>query len=146
MAMNVVRNLAVVLLLAGLLRGFAMQDQSTSPTPTPSPSPTASASPTPSVAKPKKVRVSSGVAEGMKIHDVQPVYPRDARVNHITGDVVLQATIDRQGNIQDLRPVSGDPILVKSAVKAVSKWKYRPYVLNGEVVEVETQITVRYHM
>lgn len=82
----------------------------------------------------------------MKIHDVQPVYPRDARVNHITGDVVLQATIDRQGNIQDLRPVSGDPILVKSAVKAVSKWKYRPYVLNGEVVEVETQITVRYHM
>jgi protein TonB len=143
--MKAARTLAVVLLLAAL-RGFAMQDQPASPSPTPSPSPTASPSPTPSVAKPQKVRISSGVAEKSKIHDVQPVYPWDARVNHITGDVVLQATIDREGNVQNLKPVSGDPILVKSAIKAVSQWKYRPYRLNGEPVEVETQITIKYHM
>lgn len=79
-------------------------------------------------------------------HRVEPVYPWDARVNHITGDVVLQATIDRQGNITNLRAVKGDPILVKSAVKAVSQWKYHPYVLNGEVVEVETTVLIKYHM
>lgn len=97
-------------------------------------------------AKSTKIRISSGVAERLIRHRVQPVYPWDARVNQITGDVILQVTIDRQGNPTNIRPVSGDPILIKSAVKAVSKWKYRPYVLNGEVVEVETTIKIKYHM
>ena len=105
-----------------------------------------SASPTPSVAKPQKVRISSGVAEGMRLHYVQPEYPREARKQHISGDVVLQATIDRKGNVRNIAVVEGDPILVKSAVKAVSQWKYRPYVLNGELVEVETMFTIKYHM
>jgi TonB family protein len=96
--------------------------------------------------EPKKLRVSSGVAEQLKIHDVQPVYPWDARVNHITGTVLLQATIDQQGNTANIVAVQGDPILIKSAIKAVSQWKYRPFVLNGKPVEVETTIKIQYHM
>lgn len=94
----------------------------------------------------KKIRVSSGVAERLKIHDVQPVYPWDARVNHISGSVLLQATIDQQGNTANIVAVQGDPILVKSAIKAVSQWKYRPYIFNGKPVEVETTIKIQYHM
>lgn len=93
-----------------------------------------------------KVRVSSGVAEGLKVHDVSPVYPREARKNHVQGDVILRATIDRQGNIADLKLVSGEPILADAAVEAVKQWKYKPYILNGEPVEVETQVLIRFHM
>lgn len=94
----------------------------------------------------RKLRVSSGVANSLKIHDVQPVYPRDARVNHISGSVLLQATIDQQGNIANIVAVQGDPILVKSAIKAVSRWKYRPYIFNGKPVQLETTIKVQYDM
>ena len=100
----------------------------------------------PNVAEPKRVRISSGVAEGSKLHDVQPEYPPVARINHITGDVVLHVLIDREGNISELTLISGDPTLAESAVKAVRQWKYKPYLLNGKPVEVDTQVTVRYHM
>jgi outer membrane biosynthesis protein TonB len=120
--MNVARTLAVALLLAGLLRGFAMQDQSASPSPTPSASPAPSPSPTPNeAAKPKRVRLSSEVADGLRLHYVLPEYPREARKKHIAGDVVLHAIIDRQGKITNILVVSGDPILVKSAIKAVNQ-------------------------
>jgi TonB family protein len=97
-------------------------------------------------AEPKKLRVSSGVAEGLKIHDVQPEYPRAARINHISGDVLLLALIDREGNSADLTLLSGHPMLAESALKAVQQWKYRPYLLNGKPVEVETTIKVQYYM
>ncbi|HLY92935.1 MAG TPA: energy transducer TonB [Candidatus Angelobacter sp.] len=105
-----------------------------------------SAAPPPKVATPQKVRVSSGVAEGLKIHDVQPTYPQMARIAHIQGDVTLQATISKNGAIENLRAVNGHPILIQAALDAVRQWKYKPYVLNGEPVEVETQITVKFHM
>ena len=98
------------------------------------------------VAEPKKVRISSGVAEGLKIHDVQPEYPQTARISHISGDVVFQVLIDREGNIEEMKLISGHPILAESALKAVQQWKYKPYILNGKPVEVETMITVKYHM
>jgi TonB family protein len=97
-------------------------------------------------AEPKKVRVSSGVAEGLKIHDVQPEYPQAARISHITGDVVLHVLIDREGNIAELTLVSGHPLLAESAINAVKQWKYKPYLLNGKPVEVDTMITVKYQM
>jgi len=97
-------------------------------------------------AKPMKLRVSSRVAEEMKIHDVQPKYPREARERGIEGDVLLQATIDTQGNIINLRAVQGEPILVEASMDAVKKWRYRPYKLKGEPVEVETTIRVQFHM
>jgi periplasmic protein TonB len=105
-----------------------------------------STAPPPKVATPQKVRISSGVAEGMKIHDVQPTYPQMARIAHIQGDVVLQATISKTGSIENLRAVSGHPILIQAALDAVRQWKYKPYILNTEPVEVETQITVKFHM
>jgi TonB family protein len=95
---------------------------------------------------PKRLRVSSGVAEGLKIHDVTPRYPVEARQQRIEGDVILQATIDTKGNLGKLKVIQGDPILVAAAVDAVKQWKYRPYLLKGEPVEVETTIRVQFHM
>jgi periplasmic protein TonB len=105
-----------------------------------------STAPPPKVAAPQKIRVSSGVADGLKIHDVQPAYPQMAKIAHIQGDVVLQATISKNGAIENLRAVSGHPILIQAALDAVRQWKYKPYILNGEPVEVETQVTVKFHM
>jgi len=89
------------------------------------------------------VRVSR-MAEGMLIHRVQPEYPPLAKAAGIQGAVVLQAVIGRDGGIEKLRVVSGHPFLVQVAVKAVEQWRYKPYCLNGEAVEVETQVTVNF--
>lgn len=97
-------------------------------------------------AKPKKLRVSSGVAQGLRTHTVDPKYPREARDKGIYGDVILHATIDTKGKIASIRPVLGDPILVKAAIDAVKQWRYRPYVFNGEPVEVETTVKIQFHM
>jgi protein TonB len=95
---------------------------------------------------PKHLRVSSGVANSLKIHDAQPHYPRKAQEQGIQGDVILQATIDTKGNLANLKVVQGDPILVKAAVDAVKKWKYRPYILNDEPVDVDTTIKIQFHL
>ncbi len=95
---------------------------------------------------PQRLKVSSGVAEGLKLHDVTPVYPYEARLSHIQGDVILQATIGKDGLIHNLRAVSGHPILIEAAKGAVEQWRYRPYVLKGSPVEVETTIKVVFHM
>jgi protein TonB len=91
---------------------------------------------------PQRVRVSQGVTTGLLIHKVEPTYPMLARSARIQGNVVLKAIIDKEGNIQDLQLVSGHPMLVPAAIQAVKQWRYRPYLLNGQPVEVETTITV----
>jgi protein TonB len=91
---------------------------------------------------PQRVRISQGVTSGLLIHKVQPPYPTLAKSARIQGDVVLKAVIDREGNIQDLQLVSGHPMLVPAAIEAVKQWHYRPYLLNGQPVEIETTITV----
>lgn len=95
---------------------------------------------------PKHLRVSSGVAETLIKHKVTPQYPRKAREQGIQGDVILQATIDTKGNLVNLKAVQGDPILVEAAVDAVKKWRYRPYILNGEPVDVDTTIKIQFHL
>ena len=105
-----------------------------------------STTPPPKVAAPQKVRISSGVMEGQRTHYVEPTYPQMARIAHIQGDVPLQATISKNGVIENLRAVQGHPILIQAALDAVRQWKYKPYILNGEAVEVETSITVKFHM
>lgn len=92
----------------------------------------------------QKVRVSSGVAQGMLIREVKPHYPALARQARIEGTVVLQAAIGKDGTIQNLRVISGHPMLVPAAMDAVKQWLYRPYLLNGEAVEVDTQINVNF--
>jgi len=91
---------------------------------------------------PQRVRISQGVTAGMLVHKVEPPYPPIAKAARIQGNVVLKAIIDRDGNIQDLQLMSGHPMLVPSAIHAVRQWRYRPYLLNGQPVEVETTITV----
>ncbi len=98
----------------------------------------------PDAPKPERIRVSSGVAEGQIIRRVDPVYPKEARENNIQGDVVLTATISKEGNIINLKLVSGPPLLADAATEAVKQWKYRPYLLDGEPIEIETTVTVRY--
>ena len=87
---------------------------------------------------------TSSMLEGRLIRRVQPVYPVLAKTAHIQGSVVLFAVISRSGTIDSLRVVSGHPLLVAAAVDAVKQWQYRPYILNQEPIEVETQITVNF--
>lgn len=98
----------------------------------------------PRIATPHSVRVSSGVAQGLLIREVRPQYPALARSARIQGVVVLQATIGKDGTIQNLRLLSGHPLLVPAAVEAVRQWRYRPYLLNTEPVEVDTTIQVNF--
>jgi len=98
----------------------------------------------PHVATPQRVRVSQGVTQGLLTRRVNPNYPPLARQARIQGSVVLQAEISKNGDIENLRLVSGHPMLAPAAIEAVKQWKYRPYILNGEPVEVETQITVNF--
>ncbi|MGA2370407.1 MAG: energy transducer TonB [Candidatus Korobacteraceae bacterium] len=92
----------------------------------------------------QKVRVSSGVAQGLLIHQVKPQYPALARQARIQGTVALQAVIGKDGAVQNLRVLSGHPMLTEAAIDAVKQWLYRPYYLNGEPVEVDTQINVNF--
>jgi protein TonB len=98
----------------------------------------------PKVATPTRVRVSQGVSQGLLVHQVKPTYPALARQARIQGTVVLQAVIAKDGTIQNLHMVSGHPMLAPAAIEAVKQWRYKPYFLNGEPVEVETQITVNF--
>jgi protein TonB len=93
---------------------------------------------------PTRVRVSQGVTAGLLTRKVQPTYPPLARQARIQGVVVLQAEISKDGAIQNLTLISGHPMLVPAAIEAVKQWHYRPYILNGEPVAVETQITVNF--
>jgi TonB family protein len=93
---------------------------------------------------PARMSVSPGVAEGLKTHDEAPVYPVEAKAKGIRGNVVLKATIDTTGKMSELKLIEGDPVLAKAAIEAVKKWRYRPYLLDGKPVTVETTITVRF--
>jgi len=93
---------------------------------------------------PQRVRVSSGVESGLLIRKVNPQYPKKARKKHIQGTVILTASITKDGDIANLTLVSGDPILAKAAMDAVKQWKYKPYFLKGQPVEVETSIQVNF--
>ena len=82
--------------------------------------------------------------EGNLIYRVQPEYPALARQVRVQGQVILRAVISREGTIENLQVLSGHPMLVRAAVNAVQQWRYRPYVLNGEPVEVETEVRVNF--
>ena len=97
-----------------------------------------------SVAPGQRVRISSGVAAGLLRSKVSPVYPPDARDQHIQGVVLLQVNIDTQGNPYKVELISGYPLLAPAAIEAVKQWKYRPYLLAGTPVEALTQVQVNF--
>jgi TonB family protein len=90
------------------------------------------------------VRVAAGVVQGLKIKSVAPVYPQEAKINRVQGSVRLNAVINKTGDVVDVEVADGPIELVVSAVNAVRQWKYKPYMLQGEPVEVSTTITVNY--
>jgi periplasmic protein TonB len=98
----------------------------------------------PKVATPQRVRVSQGVSSGLLVRRVQPNYPPLARQARIQGTVVLHAVISKDGSIENLQLVSGHPMLAPAALEAVKQWKYKPYLLNGEPVEVDTEVMVNF--
>jgi len=101
---------------------------------------------TPPVVKPAPskgpMHVSSGVAAGQLLMPIQPVYPAIARAAHIQGTVVVQAIISEHGTIENLRVISGPPLLQSAATEAIQRARYRPFTLNGNPVAVETTISV----
>ncbi len=100
----------------------------------------------PKIATPQRVRVSSGVIAGQGLSQPQPNYPPLAKQARIQGTVILHALISKEGTIEGLTLVSGHPMLAPSAIEAVKRWKYKPYLLNGEPVEVDTTIEVHFNL
>jgi len=96
--------------------------------------------------QPQKIRVSSGVAAGNLVNQVKPIYPPIARQARISGQVVLAATISKSGTIENLHVISGHAMLIQAAIDAVKQWRYKPYLLNNEPTEVETQVTVNFNL
>jgi protein TonB len=95
---------------------------------------------------PKRIRISQGVTKGLLLEKFEPQYPYIAKSARIQGVVVLSAFISKTGKIENLQAISGHPMLVPAAIDAVRQWKYRPFLLNGEPMEVETTILVTFQL
>ena len=106
----------------------------------------------PKVSKPapqptvQRVRVSQGVTKGLLVSRVEPTYPTVAHEARVQGVVVLTAIIGKDGNVERLQLESGNPLLVQAAIDAVKQWRYKPFLLNGQPVEIETTITVNFQL
>jgi peptidyl-prolyl cis-trans isomerase A (cyclophilin A) len=118
-------------------------DQLTTPPQPPPPTTGATETPGPGAAPlPKRVNISAGVAAGLIDDRVVPVYPIDAKKAGVSGTVVISAILGRDGLVKDLQIVSGPDLLRQAALDAVKQWRYKPYLLNGEPVEVRTTINI----
>jgi len=100
----------------------------------------------PSNAKPllATLKISQGVSQGLLIKRVQPKYPAAALAMHAQGDVQIEATINKEGSVVNPKVLHGDPVLARAAVDAVRQWRYKPYLLDGEPVEIQTEITISF--
>ena len=92
----------------------------------------------------KRIRVAARVVEANLIHDVAPQYPAEAGRARIEGTVVLLAVIGTDGSVKDVRVENGLPILAQAAIDAVRQWRYKPYMIDGEPVEVDSRITINF--
>ena len=97
------------------------------------------------VVTPAPIRISSGLAVGMLVHKTAPLYPDIAKFAHVFGTVVLQATVSKEGTIENLRVISGPNMLRQAALEAVKSWRYKPYLLNGDPVQVDTTVNVSFN-
>jgi len=98
----------------------------------------------PDAMPPKRIRVAARVAEANLIHDVPPQYPPEAGRERVEGSVVLMAVIGKDGSVEDVRVESGLPILAQAAINAVKQWRYTPYLIDGEPVEIDSRITINF--
>jgi protein TonB len=90
--------------------------------------------------------VSQGISQGLIIKKIAPSYPSTALRLRMEGSVQLLATVSKKGDISAVKVLSGDPSLAKAAVDAVKQWKYKPYLLDGTPVEIQTQVTVNFKL
>jgi protein TonB len=97
-------------------------------------------------AVPQKLKISQGVSQGLLMKSVDPVYPPLARQMRIQGAVELMASIGKDGSITAVKLLSGDAVLSRAAIDAVKQWKYKPYYLDDQPVEIQTQITVKFKL
>jgi periplasmic protein TonB len=123
--------------LGGVLGGILSSANPPVPPPPPPPSPVKSKRP---------FRVGGNVQAPQLIRDIQPIYPPLARQTRTQGVVILDCVIDAQGNVTQMKLVSGHPLLVPAAFDAVRQWKYRPTLLNRVPVAVEMEVTVKFTM
>ena len=86
------------------------------------------------------------MSQGLLIKKVQPSYPPSAIRMKVEGSVQLLATIGKTGNITSVKVMSGEPVLAQAAIDAVKQWKYKPYYLNGDPVEIQTQVTINFKL
>ena len=100
--------------------------------------------PPPPLPPPQRIRQGGNVQQAMQIVKVQPVYPPLAKQARIQGVVILEAIIGKDGAVTEVKVISGHPLLQQAAIDAVSQWKYKPTLLNGEPVEVVTTVTVNF--
>jgi protein TonB len=121
----------------GVLGGILGSVPSAAPPPPPPPKKVADAAP-------QRIRVGGNVQQARLMRQPKPVYPPLAKQARIQGVVKLSAVISKDGTIQELTVISGHPLLVPSALEAVKQWVYQPTLLNGEAVEVATQIDVNF--
>jgi periplasmic protein TonB len=120
--------------MGGVLGGIIGGVTGAAPPPPPPPKPQA----------PQRIRVGGQVEAAKLIFGPKPEYPPLAKMARIQGTVRLEALIAKDGTIKDLKVMSGHPLLVKSALSAVQQWRYQPTLLNGQPVEVETEIDVNF--
>lgn len=135
-------KLLIWCLMLCLGSAFAAQE----PAPQAKSEPDQQQSPAPQPQVPTRIRVSQGVAQGLIVKKVQPEYPPMARAARIQGDVILKVSISREGDVSTVNLISGHPLLAAAAIDAVKQWKYKPYLLNGTPLEVETQAVVAFRL
>lgn len=99
-----------------------------------------------STAPPLRIRQGGNVTTASIVHKVAPNYPDEARLARTQGSVVLHVILGTDGAVKEVEPVSGDPVLSSAAIEAVKQWKYKPTLLNGQPVEVDTTITIEFHL
>ena len=97
-----------------------------------------------SQAVPRFVRITESAESSLIVKKVDPVYPPLARQARIQGSVILQVEISKSGDVENVQLYRGHPMLATAAIDAVKQWKYKPYLLNGQAVEVETRVTVNF--
>jgi TonB family protein len=102
--------------------------------------------PPPPPPNPDRIRIGGNATQEKLVSQVKPVYPQAARDARISGVVILEAVIGREGNVQEVRVISGHPLLQQAAIDSVSQWRYEPTLLNGAPVEVVTTITVTFSL
>jgi len=98
----------------------------------------------PATAFPDRVRLSEGLMRNLLVSKVPPVYPPDALAKRLSGTVLVKAIVDKAGKVTNLELVSGDPAFVQAAIDSVRQWKYRPFLLVGHPIPVETQMQVNF--